>query len=823
MRIYQPVLDDPVRAIQNPAVGAWSVVLPIARTNMITNPSVETDTTGYTAVGGSIARSTTQQYHGAYSLAITPTAGTSDGVYYGTVSLTSGTTYAVSCKIYGAAGVSYKLSVATTAGADLVARRFTGNGRWRWIWLIWTETSSTTRRIYLTKSGSTSTAVVYLDGLQCEACETGQYWPTTYIDGDQAGLVANQYPAAYAWTGTPHASTSVRSGQTRAGGRVVNLQSAYRFWITGTAGLDLAPPQHQALAFSQLDGGQLQSTIVPPRQFSIAGVLDAESEAQRARLAADLAFALGYQQTGLRQPIRLIYEPYDGTTAIGDACDVIAIYTDGLGSLDTRVRTSLAVTFTQYTPGITRNSGGAALASQTNLAGVAGIVRRTAAGVWSLLSTGINGPVYELAITPDGALYAGGLFSSPAKDIAKWNGTAWAALGADGLDNTVQAMAVGPDGALYVGGSFSTVGIANTKGIAKWDGSNWSALGTGGAGSTTDFWVYGLAFDSAGNLYAVGSFIGMGGVAGADKIAKWDGATWTTVGAGSTFTQTINAVAVGLDDSVYVTGVFTSPTTRIARWASAAWGALSTGLDNTGWALVFGANGLLYVSGAFTTAGGVSASRIAQWNGVQFQPLGSGVNGIAYESRWLRNRLYVTGPFTTANGMTLPDGLAIYDGTWASLDIDLGGSAVPRAVAIGSDDTLYVGGESFAATAVVGSTTTVTNTGSAPAYPRLTIRGPSSGTSIVYQISNTTTGRRVFFSLTISAGETVWVNFDPKNITCISSFRGSIRSAIVLGSHEASFALQPGTNVISFLAASSTVTAVLEWLQTEATLQDAIW
>src|SRR5687768_1054745 len=88
---------DPVR-------GLFSVVIPEATTNLVTNPSVETATTGWTAVGGSIARSTTQQRRGVYSLAVTPTSGTTDGVYFGTVSLTSGTTYTASVDVYGAPG-----------------------------------------------------------------------------------------------------------------------------------------------------------------------------------------------------------------------------------------------------------------------------------------------------------------------------------------------------------------------------------------------------------------------------------------------------------------------------------------------------------------------------------------------------------------------------------------------------------------------------------------------------------------------------------------------------------------------------------------------
>src|SRR3990167_9637069 len=62
-------------------------------TNIVTNPSVETNTTGYTAIGGSIARVITEQRRGAYSLEVTPTTGVNDGEYFGTVSTASGSRY----------------------------------------------------------------------------------------------------------------------------------------------------------------------------------------------------------------------------------------------------------------------------------------------------------------------------------------------------------------------------------------------------------------------------------------------------------------------------------------------------------------------------------------------------------------------------------------------------------------------------------------------------------------------------------------------------------------------------------------------------------
>ena len=67
--------------------------------------------------------------------------------------------------------------------------------------------------------------------------------------------------------------------------------------------------------------------------------------------------------------------------------------------------------------------------------------------------------VYALAVSGSD-LYAGGAFTtaggSAAKNIAKWNGSSWSALGS-GMNSAVSALAVsGSD--LYAGGNFTTAG-----------------------------------------------------------------------------------------------------------------------------------------------------------------------------------------------------------------------------------------------------------------------------------------------------------------------------------------------------------------------------
>ena len=102
------------------------------------------------------------------------------------------------------------------------------------------------------------------------------------------------------------------------------------------------------------------------------------------------------------------------------------------------------------------------------------------------LTNGVNGPVLALAVAPGGAVYAGGMFSlaghAPAWNVARWDGTNWYGLGAGILGSftpSIRALAVGPDGRVYVGGSFDEAGGSPVKNIAVWDGSVWAPLGAG--------------------------------------------------------------------------------------------------------------------------------------------------------------------------------------------------------------------------------------------------------------------------------------------------------------------------------------------------------
>jgi len=60
---------------------------------------------------------------------------------------------------------------------------------------------------------------------------------------------------------------------------------------------------------------------------------------------------------------------------------------------------------------------------------------------------------------------------------------------------------------------------------------------------------------------------------------------------------------------------------------------------------------ILYVGGAFNQAGGISANRIAGWNGADWFSLGNGIDNLVFTLTSIGNILYVGGAFNQAGGI----------------------------------------------------------------------------------------------------------------------------------------------------------------------------
>lgn len=173
----------------------------------------------------------------------------------------------------------------------------------------------------------------------------------------------------------------------------------------------------------------------------------------------------------------------------------------------------------------------------------------------------------QVADVGDGEkLYAGGRFLSidgvPANNIASWDGTTWEALGS-GLTQPsgfaqVITMTVFDDGngpALYAAGSFQTAGGVPALRVAKWDGSSWSAIGAGFNSTVQELTVFDDGSGPA--LYAAGNFEASNG--GIDHIAKWNGSSWEQVLSGAN-ANVFGAIVydAGEGEALHFGGSFTS-------------------------------------------------------------------------------------------------------------------------------------------------------------------------------------------------------------------------------------------------------------------------
>ena len=330
---------------------------------------------------------------------------------------------------------------------------------------------------------------------------------------------------------------------------------------------------------------------------------------------------------------------------------------------------------------------------------------------WSGLANGVNDDVEALA-SWGSMLYVGGWFTAAsgtaANRIARWNGASWSALGS-GTNNIVYGLTAFDDGsgdALYATGSFTTAGGTTVNNLARWDGASWSAVGGGldGAGFT----VAALDDGSGPALFAGGNYNIAGGV-GSNRVAKWDGASWSAFGNGVGYI--VSSLAEhddGNGSALYAGGFFLSaggaPMNRIARWDGGSWSALGSGLGGAGFppprALIShddGSGPALYAGGDFTLAGGVTANRIARWDGASWTPLGSGMNNLVWTLAVYDDgsgpALYAGGYFTTAGGVTV-NRIARWDGaSWSAL----GSGMDERVMALqvfddGGGAALYAGG-----------------------------------------------------------------------------------------------------------------------------------
>lgn len=300
---------------------------------------------------------------------------------------------------------------------------------------------------------------------------------------------------------------------------------------------------------------------------------------------------------------------------------------------------------------------------------------------WHALGMGLNGIVYTLT-EYDGQLIAGGMFTASGalelNRIAAWDGNEWHAMGA-GFDNRVNAITEF-QGTLVAGGLFKHSGDLELSNIAGWDGDEWQPIGDGIQPQEFGPGLVSLV-SYQGRLIASGGF----GVIGAPPpwIYQWDGSSWETVPGTETMSPWIARAFFEHDGLLYAGRNHDS--NAILWWDGLNWGSLNNPIEGYVRALA-AFNGNLVVGGEISSLD-TPLSSVAIQSGDQWVPPGTGFLGSVGAIGQFRGQPVIVGDFVLV-GESIIEDIAIWnEDSWNPLGNGI--NAIPEDV-IEWEDTLLV-------------------------------------------------------------------------------------------------------------------------------------
>lgn len=797
----------------------WQVIAPTGTTdtNYVTNPSFETGTTGWTPTSATLVPTIGASRYGGYGGRLTASAANGRGEYSGP-QFAGGTPVVFSVYVKA----DSPLVVARLAyGATVVDVAHPGDGKTHRLEIPTVAVAATTPVLAVRDGRSSGWTAVDIDGVQFEQATAA----STYIDGDQDGCK---------WTGLAHASTSQRDGRSGQGGAIKTFHSI-GLDVVSQKGLGRAPVDVVTQSQAIKDGSIYQGTVRKERVFTLTCEIMYPSglakDLHTNRRTAFAPFALDTRSN--RGPVTLRY------TGGGDLTDprVIRAHNEDGWTMDDVEPTTevLPLRFLANDPDFESSYDTAALlAPSQSVTSVKAIAIRTPDNVWSNAGGGPVSnplsPIYAAAQMADGRIIVGGNFTdmggvAACDYLAVWDpATAtWSALGGATPNSTVLGIDVAANGDVYICGSFQDMaGIAAADYVAKWTAATntWSAVGPSGANTG----AYGSIIDpSTGYWWIAGAFTTIGGVSTANGTAYWNGSTWVNAatGFGSHYSD-VDAFEIGPDGKVYSPG-----TAGLYRWDTTTWTLVAATGGSAQIQTLKTWNGSLYVGGFFTTFAGVACNAIARWTGVSAQPLGTGLAnpGTSYITKLSvladGSALVASGLlWSTIGGITPPDNIALWNGSaWLPYSAD------PPNTATHGNDTyrLYgmpngytvlnwmaAGGVgTFGTTLIAESITSVTNAGSASAYPVIKLVITQNCT--LYSITNLTTGQVLRFNGTLLAGEIVTIDLRANRSKTVRSNYRDLIGLLLSASDFSTFALAPGANRIALYCTDGSATAYLYW------------
>jgi len=818
---------------------------PDATTNLVTNPRLTINTTGYTASGSAISRTLTRARWGLASLLVnTNGAGLLEGVYFSVNPGTQNQPYAGSLYARGSGTVRARLRDATN-GIEFISERVSLDDR-HWVRLeVLGRTGgavSADLRLYVETVGSIQDVVFYADGFQIEA----QHYVSSYCDGDlEDDLPRHAGDRYFRWTGTKHETTSTRSDRFRPAGRPRQIELAdVGVYVTQASGLGMAPVLLNIQRLGAQDGSEVQSYRTQDRVLQMvfwarkdpqSAVCTPASLRELHLLRERLETLIKPDRSHGAQPFLLRY--LDGP----DSLEVFAHYESGLefdGDLRFPYHNSFGVRMLAVRPyWISDSQDVLQLTANQQVANADSIIARID-GRWQALGGGTtNGEVRDIAVHPNGDVYVVGTFigiDAPApidnitRGIARWNGSAWESC-ADGLDDgSAFQIAIAPDGTVYVAGDFDEFGGVVCNNVARYDPVTNTVTALGSGPGLSDL-ANSVAVDRDGIVYFGGAFTQtFGGGLTLNLITRYDPVanTFAAMGPGpgldnSAPPDRVLGITIDLDGlTPFLNGLFDRNFggsagelrgVAIYDFATNSFdepgddGATSNDVRRT----AISPDGKFYAGGFFTHIGVSDAASVAVYTRQDWLPLGrqgdgvgvGGIGGLRNIKVSEKNRVILGGDFSQATGAEFARFVASWNGTsFSHLDLELPGpiNEVHGILLLGDD--IYLGHEIIDVASLASAIQTVTNRGRASSGAVLEVLGPAR----LLWLENQTTGHVIRMDLEVQAGERVMIDLRPGMHKAISDFRGNVAAGILRDSDVGGFKLIPGDNRIAFFAVGTT-------------------
>jgi hypothetical protein len=281
-------------------------------------------------------------------------------------------------------------------------------------------------------------------------------------------------------------------------------------------------------------------------------------------------------------------------------------------------------------------------------------------------SFGLSGDPMCVIPSGDGFVVGGNIWNAgdvPINYVARWNGSTWDDMNG-GVGGVVTSLATFQSN-LYAS-TYPADQLSTNVNLWRWTGVVWTNIATADWGITK-------LVPLQTNLIVLGIFTTIGGVS-VSNVAAFDGGT---------FKPFLENVPAGdwqdvqqIGDSIYLAGA-----TNVLRWNGGKWDVVATverGLYGGPPALYALAQqgDQLIAAGEFVTINGLTADKIAAWNGSSWTPLATGATEYSTIIRSLAVRngdIFVGGSFPKISGIDAENVALLREGNWTAVGGGLGG------------------------------------------------------------------------------------------------------------------------------------------------------